>query len=151
MIRRPFDELEVGERLVSRGRTITEADLVFFCYFTGNWEGLHADEEFARKTRFGTRIGSGRMLIALVSGLLPPSPDIELAFYGLDKVRFTAPVHIGDTIHYEANVVSKELRDDKYGVVSVEVRALNERNELLMVATERILVGRSRIAESGAH
>ena len=56
------------------------------CYFTGNWEGLHADEEAARKTRFGTRIGSGRMLFALVSGLLRPAPDIEIAAYGVDRI-----------------------------------------------------------------
>ncbi len=55
MIDQPFPELSTGQRKVSRGRTMTEKDMVNFCMLTGNWLELHSNVEFAKHTQYGQR------------------------------------------------------------------------------------------------
>ena len=68
MIYKYFDELEIGDKTESeRGRTITETDVVFFCYLTGNWLELHSNAEYAKETQFGERLVQGSLTFAIAS------------------------------------------------------------------------------------
>lgn len=107
-----LDDYIVGEKFVSSGRTITEADIVNFAGFTGDWHPLHTNDIYAKKTHYSGRIAHG-MLILSIAMILPLRigqnssfiPKSFIAFYGMDKVRFTKATMIGDTIHCEVEIV----------------------------------------------
>ena len=143
-----FEDYAVGEVFVSPGRTITETDIVLFSAFTGDWHPLHTDVEYAAKTAFKGRIAHG--MLALAVGMALPFrlgpyvvlPKSFIAFYGMENVRFTGPVKIGDTIRCEVKIKSLTEKDEKRGIVEAENVVKNQRNEDVIVYTTKILVGR---------
>lgn len=141
MLDKYFDEVEVGVRAVSRGRTITEADLVMFSAFSGDWYPLHTDSEYAAKTVFGRRIAHGMLVMSVATGLIPMEPGVVVAFYGMDKVRFTAPTFIGDTIRVEAEVLEKSDKG-AFGVITIRQEIKNQRNEVCSTATLKVALNK---------
>lgn len=143
-----FEDYEVGERLVSPGRTVTETDIINFAGLVGDWHPIHTDAEYAKKTIFGERIAHGMLGLAMGSALifrLGPyvfTPKKFIGFYGIDKIRFTAAIKIGDTIHCEATVSELIERDETMGVIVYEARIKNQRDEDCIVFFPQILVGR---------
>lgn len=124
------------------GKTITEADIVNFAGISGDWNRIHLDEEFAKKTIFGRRIAHGLLTLAITSGLITRlrlTEDSLIAFYGIEKLRFTKPVFIGDTIRAVIEVEGKEDKGD-YGVVAFKISTLNQNDEVVMVATFKTAV-----------
>lgn len=137
-----FEDFEVGERIVTRGRTVTEADIVNFAAFTGDWYGLHTDVEFAKKTRFGERIAHGMLVLSLSTGLWSPEYIGQwafVAFYGLDGLRFTAPVRIDDTLHVEMEVVEKNQKDTRGGTVKFAYSVKNQSGADVLIASMTLL------------
>jgi len=135
-----FDDFQIGDKIVTRGRTITEADLVMFSAFSGDWHPLHTDIEYARQGPFGERVAHGFLVLSAASGLLPLSEMAIIAFYGMDKVRFIAPVRLGDTIHVEFETVEKQDRGERGGVVTFEQTIKNQRGEDVVVGTMRSFI-----------
>ena len=108
-----FDEIGVGERFRSRGRTITETDIVQWCALTGDWYVLHTDAHYAAGTRFGQRIAPGLLVVAYAAGLgVPSDAPAVVANYGSNSLRFVAPTFIGDTLHLESEVLEKTVKRD---------------------------------------
>ena len=104
-----FEDYAVDAVTVSRGRTITEADIVNFAGLSGDFVELHVNAEYAKSGPFGRRIAHGALIFSISTGSLMQmqhDPDAIVAFYGVDRMRFTAPVFIGDTITAEAEVTS---------------------------------------------
>ena len=130
-----LEDFKVGEKAVSPGRTVTEADIVMFAGLSGDWNELHTNAEFMKETIFGQRIAHGLLTLSIASGLelrTRGRPPIEiLAFLGMDKVRFTAPVFIGDTIRVEVEVI--EARPSKSrlgaGILRFKNTVKNQRDE----------------------
>ena len=120
-----YDELEVGQVFRSGGRTITEADVVNYCALTGNWIEIHSNAYYASKTRFGQRLVQGSLTYSVVTGLIQFGLGIQ-ANYGIDNMRFRAPVHINDTIYAVCEVIGKKEKDDKYGVIKFLMKAVNQ-------------------------
>jgi len=137
-----FDDFEIGEKIVTRGRSITESDIVLFAAFSGDWHQLHTDIEFARKGPFGERIAHGFLVLAVSSGLMPLGDMAVLAFYGMDKVRFLSPTKIGDTIRVEMEVEEKQEKNEKSGVVSFLSRVKNQKDEDLAILTMKVALHR---------
>ena len=136
--RKHFDELEVGESLLTHRRTVCEADIVAFGGISGDYFYMHFDEIAARDSQFGRRIAHGYFVLAAAAGLfVSPAPGPVLANYGLDDLRFVAPVGIGDTIRARLTCkrkVDRQRRDDKgvgQGVVSWDVQVTNQNDELV--------------------
>jgi hypothetical protein len=75
MIDAPFPELVIGQKKTSRGRTMTETDVVNFCMLTGNWLELHSNIEFARHTLYGQRLVQGSMVFSIVNAMIPFDPE----------------------------------------------------------------------------
>jgi acyl dehydratase len=144
MISKYFDEIEVGERNVTAGRTITEGDIVNFAMFTGDWHPLHTDAEYAKSGPFGERIAHGLLVISVASGLVPLATGPVLAFYGMDKLRFMGATKIGDTIHVETEVLAKEERNESSGLVTSKQVIKNQRGEDLAVSTWKMLVAKQK-------
>lgn len=139
-----FDELEVGAKQVTRGRTITEADVVNWCALTGDWFVLHSDKEYAEKSMFGQRIAPGMMVLAFTGGLgVPPISDAVVANYGSDRIRYPRPTFIGDTLRAEFEVEELRVRDDETGVASFRVDMINQRGETVMASKLKVLMRRS--------
>ncbi len=143
-----YEDYEKGEKIVTPGRTITEADLVMFSAFTGDWHPIHTSVEYAEKTPFGERIAHGMLVLVVGSALFYRlgqyvfTPKSFIAFYGMDNVRFVGAVKIGDTIHMEAEVVDLREKDEARGVVTTQNTIRNQKGEDCCVYTARILCGR---------
>ncbi|OYT34224.1 dehydratase [Archaeoglobales archaeon ex4484_92] len=137
-----FEDFEEGMEFKTSGRTITEADIVMFAALTGDWNPLHTDSEFAKKTIFGQRIAHGTLTFAIMTGLLARLGFIEktvLAFYGVDKLRFTNPVFIGDTITVIAKVVEKRDKQ-QFGVVTIEANVVKQTGDTVMKCILKVAV-----------
>jgi 3-hydroxybutyryl-CoA dehydratase len=128
---RPFGLLRVGETFVSRGRTITESDVVAFAALTGDWHPQHSDAVYGEQSIFGARVAHGLLLLCYSIGLVPN--EYVVALRRLKRVVFKRPVYFDDTIHVEAEI--KELRpfSEEAGLVSGFWRILNQRGELVCV------------------
>ena len=145
MIDAPYGELEIGQRKVSKGRTLTEADVVNFCMLTGNWLELHANAEFAKQTMFGQRIVQGSLIFSIGNAMIPFDPEVIEAFYGCDKLRFVKPSFIGDTIWATAEIVRLEERGDKHGLATLLLQVANQREDVVMSCEFSLLVRKERL------
>jgi len=137
-----FDDFEIGEKIITRGRTITETDIVNFCMFSGDWYPIHSDKEYAAKSPFGERIAHGMLVLSATSGLVPFMDWAIIAFYGMDKVRFISPTKIGDTLHLELEVLDKNSRDDQGGVVTFQNSVKNQRSEDVIVSIVKVFIAK---------
>jgi len=120
-----FEEFSTGQTLRTRGRTITESDLVQFAALTGDYNPIHTDAEYARNAFMGQRVAHGMLTLSYGIGQAYQLGILErtiLSFRGLE-IKFTQPVYIGDTIHVELTVVSKKAaRRIGGGIVNLDMR-----------------------------
>ncbi|WP_010531791.1 MaoC/PaaZ C-terminal domain-containing protein [Lentibacillus jeotgali] len=135
-----LEEYEINESWTSRGRTITESDLVMFSAFSGDWFPLHTDEEYAKKTQYNQRIAHGMLVLSVATGLLHFEPEIVFAFYGMEKVRFIKPTYIGDTIHLELNVDDVNVKNPSQGVITAQMEVKKQTDEVVAAAQMKLLV-----------
>jgi len=143
--RRYFEEIEVGEEFESPGRTVTETDIVLFAGLSGDYNVLHTDAEFMKKSIFGERIAHGLLGLAIQSGLFYRTGRVyaTLALGGL-KWKFKGPIKIGDTIRLRTRVASKrETSKTDRGVVIVERTLLNQRDEVVQEGETELVVERT--------
>ena len=100
-----FDRLSVGDRFVTRGRTIGEGDITSFATLSGDTHPQHTDAEWAAGSRFGERIAHGLLVLSYSAGLMGFDPDRIVALRRVADAVFKQPVKIGDTIHVEGEIV----------------------------------------------
>jgi acyl dehydratase len=139
-----FEDFEPGAVFESRGRTLTETDIVNFAGVSGDFVELHTNEEFARQTALGRRIAHGALVFSISTGLLTQMNlinDSVLAFYGIDRLRFTKPVFIGDTVRV-VKKVSELTGKGERGVVTFETTVLNQHGETVVVYSDKLLLKR---------
>lgn len=129
-----LDELEVGRTFLSGSRTVTEADLVNYAGFSGDFHPLHSDEEYAKKTEFGTRILHGPAVFAMATGLMYRTGMLDetaVAFLGMDW-KLHRPVLVGDTIRVSQTVAAyrRSRSHSDRGVATFDVQVLNQHNDI---------------------
>ena len=137
-----YEDFQVGDKFTTRRRTITEADIVNFAAFSGDWYPLHVDDVYAKNSPFGERIAHGMLVLSATSGLMPLYDMDIVAFYGMDRVRFFAPTKIGDTLHLEMEVTEKQDKGDIGGVVTFKSTVKNQKDEDAAVSLMKILIGK---------
>ena len=130
-----FDTLSPGERFVTRGRTIGEADIMGFATLTGDTHPQHTDAEWAASSRFGDRIAHGLLVLSYAAGLMPFDPERIVALRRVGDAVFKQPVRIGDTIHVEGEVVEKTEIDPGHGLVATRWRVLNQHGKVVARAS----------------
>ena len=130
-----FDALGEGERFVTRGRTIGEADITSFATLSGDTHPQHTDAEWAASSRFGERIAHGLLVLSYAAGLMPFDPERIVALRRVGDAVFKQPVKIGDTIHVEGEVVEKAEIDPAHGLVATRWRVLNQHGKLVARAS----------------
>ena len=136
--RKFFEDLQIGDSLLTHRRTVSEADIVNFGGVSGDYFYMHFDEVAAKDTQFGKRIAHGYFVLSAAAGLfVSPAPGPVLANYGLDTLRFVKPVGIGDTIQARLTAKRKIDRNKKdakgvgQGVVAWDVEVTNQLGELV--------------------
>jgi len=156
--RRHFEDLEVGHSLLTHRRTVSEADIVNFGGVSGDYFYMHFDAIAAKDTQFGQRIAHGYFVLSAAAGLfVSPAPGPVLANYGLDNLRFVAPVAIGDTIRARLTCkrkVDRNRTDEQgrgQGVVAWDVQVTNQRDELVASYDILTLVQKRAVDESPRH
>lgn len=146
--RKYFDELEIGETLITHRRTLTEADVVNFAGISGDHFYAHTDEIAAKESIFKQRVAHGYLVLAAAAGLfVDPAPGPVLANYGLERLRFVQPVLIGDTIRVRLTCKSKTAKEPRdgeipQGVVAWDVEVTNQSDQPVAVYTILTLVAR---------
>lgn len=148
--RKTFDELQIGETLITARRTVTEADIVNFGCLSGDHFYAHFDEIAAKDSLFGKRVAHGYFVIAAAAGLfVDPGVGPVLANYGLENLRFVEPVGIGDTIQVRLTAkqkISKAKRpeeDKTTGVVVWDIEVKNQHDEAVAIYDILTLVERA--------
>jgi len=147
--RRYFEELQIGETLITHRRTLTEADIVNFGCVSGDHFYAHFDEMAAKDSFFGKRVAHGYLVISAAAGMfVDPAPGPVIANYGLENLRFVEPVAIGDTIQARLTCkqkIKKDKRPDEdkaTGVVEWDIEVRNQRDEPVAVYSIMTLVER---------
>jgi acyl dehydratase len=124
-----FEEYVVGESMTTRGRTITEADIVQFGSLTGDFNPMHFDAEYMQAHLLGKRVAHGMLTLSYAVGQAYQLGFLErtvLAFRAIE-MKFSEAVYIGDTIHVEITVKeTKEAARLGGGLVTFEVKIVNQ-------------------------
>ncbi|MDP8943413.1 MAG: MaoC family dehydratase N-terminal domain-containing protein, partial [Actinomycetota bacterium] len=146
---RDFDALQAGDRFSSRGRTVTEADVVGFAGLTGDFHPQHTDEEWARERRFGGRVAHGMLVLSYALGLVPFDPERIVALRRISDAVFKRPVALGDTMHVEGRIESAEQVDAEHGLVGSAWRVVNQRGQMVARLRVEVVWRRGEIATPG--
>jgi acyl dehydratase len=102
-----FEEFEVGQKILSVGRTITETDIVNFAGLSADFNEIHTNTVYSEETPFGQRVAHGLLGLSIASGLAWQTGVLEgtiIAFREINSWKFVKPVYIGDTVHVELEV-----------------------------------------------
>lgn len=106
-----FDDVEIGQEWQSPGRTVTETDIVMFAGFSGDYNPMHVDHEFAKNTPFRRPMAHGFAVFSIASGLGVQVPPVRtIALLGVGTWKFVNPVFAGDTIRVITRVVEKTVK-----------------------------------------
>ncbi|HLX31589.1 MAG TPA: MaoC family dehydratase [Gaiellaceae bacterium] len=138
-----YAELQVGEVHRSRhGRTVLEADNVWFTLLTMNTNPIHFDAEYAAGTEWKKPLVDSTFTLALVTGLSVQDVSEHGVNLGWKEVRLPAPVFAGDTIRAETEVLAKRESQSRpgFGIVTVRTRGLNQRDEVVIEFERSIML-----------
>lgn len=127
-----FDSLAVGDSFVTRGRTVTEADVVSFACLSGDMHPQHTDATWAASSLFGERIAHGMLVASLALGLLDFDPERVVALRRVRDAIFKRPVALGDTIHVAGRVDGVDPLDAATGLVGVRLDVQNQRGRTVV-------------------
>lgn len=149
LFRLHFDELEVGQTIITHKRTITEADIINFANVSWDHFYAHTDETSLDGTIFEKRVAHGYFILSSAAGLfVDPAKGPVLLNYGLEECRFTKPVYAGMTIGVKLTVKEKIQQDVKdendvpKGIVKFLVDVYDEVGETVAVAVILTMVRR---------
>ncbi len=140
---RYFEEFEVGQSIMTAGRTITESDIVNFAGISGDYNQMHVDAEYAAGGEFGERVAHGLLIVSITIGLLVQTGVMEgtvLAFRELDW-KFSLPVMIGETIRAMFEITeTKALPRLGGGSIVGKVSVLNQDDRVVQRGNIVVLV-----------
>lgn len=149
--RKYFEELEIGDTLVTERRTVTDADVANFAELSGDHFYAHKDDGAAQSI-FERKVAHGYFVLSAAAGLfVDPAPGPVLANYGLENLRFTKPVFPGDSIQVKLTCKQKTAKETPtaglgagipQGVVAWDVEVTNQESEIVAAYTILTLVKR---------
>jgi 3-hydroxybutyryl-CoA dehydratase len=142
----PFDNVSVGVSFKSRGRTLTEADIVMFAGLSGDFNELHTNEVYARQSRFGQRIAHGALVFSISTGLAAQMNlihDAAMAFCRIDNLRFVNPAYVGDTVHVTKQLVDKKEAPGGQRLITFKTTVSNQNGETVIEYQDKLLIKES--------
>jgi acyl dehydratase len=142
-IRKYFEEFELDDTRGTKGRTITETDIVIHAGQSGDFFPHHMDEEWCKTQPFKKRIAHGTLIFTIAIGLTAEVVNEVAMTYGYERLRFIKPVFIGDTIKVSVTVKNKsDHKKPGFGLVTELVEATNQHQEMVMVCEHILLVNK---------
>ena len=142
-IKKHFEEFELNSIRNTKGRTVTEADIIIHAGQSGDFFPHHMDEEWCKTQSFGKRIAHGTLIFTIAIGLTADLVNEVSMTYGYERLRFIKPVFIGDTLHVKVTITEKkEHKKPGYGLITELVECFNQRDELVMVCEHLLLVNK---------
>jgi acyl dehydratase len=142
---RYWEEFNEGEEFLTPGRTITEADVVGFASLSGDHNELHTNAEYARRAGFPGPVPQVLLVLAHAAGLISRLGLFEGTAIGLLSLEWRSerPVQIGDTLRCRVRIARLEERGLDRGLVVREVEVLNQRDEVVHVGRQEVMVVRN--------
>jgi len=138
-----YEDFEVGQVIEHPlGRTVTQADNIWFTLLTLNTNPIHFDQVYASKTEFGRPLVDSTFTLALVTGLSVADISQNAINLGWDKVHLPHPVFEGDTIYAKSEVLEKrESRSRPHmGIVRVKTTGYNQEGKIVIEFERTIMV-----------
>jgi acyl dehydratase len=138
-----LEDFEVGDVYRSRlGRTVTETENIQFTLLTNNTNQIHFNADYGERAGFGGCLVNSLLTIAIVTGMSVPDVSENGVALGWSEIMLPNPVHPGDTLYSESEVLAvRESRSrPQQGIVTVKTRGLNQRGELVVELQRSVLV-----------
>lgn len=141
---RYYEDAKVGDEGVTPSLTVTEAHLLGYADISGDHTPLHVDEEYARKSHFGTRVAHGLFGLCIADGLKTQAEYRFLPGKSLGWTwDFLLPIKIGDTLHVKFRIGSmRTTKKPEWGIVVIPAQLLNQRGEVVQRGEHRLMVPR---------
>ncbi|MDQ6432542.1 MaoC/PaaZ C-terminal domain-containing protein [Mesorhizobium sp. LHD-90] len=146
-----YDTLKVGQKSVSIGRTVSDADHSLYMMLTGGWHPIHCDVEHAREAGLDGLLVQGTFGIALSLGShleapLLRSADPLIGALGIKEWTYMGPIFVGDTLHIEVEIVEKKLTSDgKRYVVDRQITLINQKGKAVQKGVARSMWRRADV------
>ena len=141
-----FEEFRLNDTRFTKGRTVTEADIVIHAGQSGDFFPHHMDEEWCKTQSFKKRIAHGTLIFTIAIGLTADFVNEVSMTYGYDRLRFIKPVFIGDTLKVTVTIKDKkEHKKPGLGLVTELVEVFNQHNDLVMVCEHILLVNKKEL------
>ena len=137
-----YEDMEVGLKVVTAGRTISAADIMTFAGISGDWNAIHVESEFAKTSAFGERVAHGLLGLSVATGLAMQMGFLDRTVEAFTSMewKFRAPIKIGDTIHTEAEVTQKKAVGTAGGFVTFNVVVKNQNDQTTQRGSWTIMV-----------
>ncbi len=140
---RVFEDFEVGDVYEHPlGRTVTQADNIWFTLLTVNTNPIHFDSHYAAHTEFGRPLVDSTFTLALVTGLSVSDVSLNAINLGWESVKLPAPVFEGDTIYARSEILEKRESRSRanMGIVRFRTTGMNQRGETVIEFIRTIMV-----------
>ena len=138
-----FEDFQVGDIYRCRlGRTVTEADNIWFTLLTNNTNQIHFNSEYAKRTEFGRPLINSALTLAIVAGMGVADVSENGFALGWDEIKLPNPLFAGDTLYSESEVMDvRESRSrPQQGIVKVRTRGLNQDGKVVIEYTRSVMV-----------
>jgi len=143
---RYFEEFEIGESVTSRSRMMDAADIRMFGACTSLCHRIHTDALYCAKiSRIKKPIVPYSLLLNVIDAFFAQSvsPDgIPTFHYGYDKVEYKKPVYPGDSVYTKFELVNKQEKNEKFGVLTLHATTYNQDGEVVIFHVDKLYVGR---------
>ncbi|WP_294641416.1 MaoC/PaaZ C-terminal domain-containing protein [uncultured Aureimonas sp.] len=151
-----YEDLHVGMRFRSPGRTVGESDVMAFAGLTGDFSELHTSDVYAASSQFGRRVAHGMLGLSYAHGLMWARTgelrETAIAFLGISDWRFVGPIFLGDTIF--VNYVIAEIRDSRskptQAIATFDVDVVNQSGDVLQKGRKSLLLSKTPLAAVAA-
>jgi 3-hydroxybutyryl-CoA dehydratase len=136
---RYFEEFNIGDKIITAGRTVTETDIVSYAGLSGDFNQIHTDAAYAGTQMFKQRVAHGLLGLSIASGLAVQTGFMEktiMAFREILEWKFSKPIFIGDTISVEIEVMElKAMPRLGGGSVNIKLTVKNQNDETVQQGT----------------
>jgi acyl dehydratase len=142
---RYWEDYSLGDEFTTAGRTVTDADIRLFIGATDATHPAHVDVEYAKKHPFGSVVVQGALTIGVVDGLVVKhlvGMQVQVGHYGYDRIRFLAPVRVGDTVSMVVKVAEKRERNERFGLVVFDYDVRNQHGTTVAVIRDIQMIER---------
>ena len=148
---RYFEDFEVGDIYRCRlGRTLTEADNIWFTLLTNNTNQIHFNSEYAKRTEYKRPLINSALTLAIVAGMGVADVSENGFALGWDEIKLPNPLFAGDTLYSESEVLEKRESKSKpqWGIIKVRTRGVQQEGKVVIDYARSVMVCKRAFAPS---